>query len=170
MKLGKLNRGSKPKEDIYNYKPSLASGFTFIEVMVAVVIISITALGIMHGTVHSRGMLRSLELRERATEELTNYIEYWQGRIADGKLSIVEKAGDHLGKQIYLVGNSSSDFKVPATLYYDFEKQNSKYNSPVYDAYKIKVWIHWQDFFLQENDPNIVHERILETVMASYNL
>ena len=50
--------------------------------------------------------------------------------------------------------------------------QNSKYNSPVYNAYKIKVWITWQDYFLQENDPyfgDVVHERILETVMIAYN-
>ena len=107
LKPRELNRESNPKEDIYHFTPGISSGFTFIEVMVAVVIISITALGIMHGTVHSRGMLRTLELRERATEELTNYMEYWQGRVADDRLSMVEKAGDNLGKQIYLVGNSN---------------------------------------------------------------
>ena len=168
LKLRKLHRESNPKEDIYYYTPGISSGFTFIEVMVAVVIISITAIGIMHGTVHSRGMLRSLELRERATEELTNYMEYWQGRVADDRLSMVEKAGDNLGKQIYLVGNSNSNLKVPAKLYYNLVKQNSKHNSPVYNAYKIT----WQDYFLQENDPyfgDVVHERILETVMIAYN-
>tara|TARA_B110001454_G_scaffold185694_1_gene182037 strand:- start:1276 stop:1533 length:258 start_codon:yes stop_codon:yes gene_type:complete len=85
---------------------------------------------------------------------------------------MVEKAGDNLGKQIYLVGNSNSNLKVPAKLYYNLVKQNSKYNSPVYNAYKIKVWITWQDYFLQENDPyygDVVHERILETVMIAYN-
>ena len=172
LKFRELNRELNPKEDIYYYTPGISSGFTFIEVMVAVVIISITAIGIMHGTVHSRGMLRSLELRERATEELTNYMEYWQGRVADDRLSMVEKAGDNLGKQIYLVGNSNSNLKVPAKLYYNLVKQNSKYNSPVYNAYKIKVWITWQDYFLQENDPyygDVVHERILETVMIAYN-
>ena len=71
-----------------NYASCTVPGFTFIEVMVAVVIISITALGIMHGTIHSRGMLRSIEIRERATEELANYMEYWQGRVADNKLSV----------------------------------------------------------------------------------
>ncbi len=158
------------KKQIESIKSFLTAGFTFIEVMVAVVIISITALGIMYATVHARGMLRSLELRERATEELTNYIEYWQGRVADDRLSMVEKAGDNLGKQIYLVGNSNSNLKVPAKLYYNLVKQNSKYNSPVYNAYKIKVWITWQDYFLQEDDPyfgDVVHERILETVMIA---
>ena len=147
-------------------------GFTFIEVMVAVVIISITALGIMHGTIHSRGILRSIEIRERATEELANYMEYWQGRVADDRLSMTEKAGDNLGKQIYLVGNSNSDLGAPAKLYYNLVKQNSKYNSSVYNAYKIKVWITWQDYFLQENDlyfGEVAHERTLETVMIAYN-
>ena len=60
LNLRVLNKESNPKEDIYHFTPGISSGFTFIEVMVAVVIISITAMGIIHGTVHSRGMLRTL--------------------------------------------------------------------------------------------------------------
>ena len=147
-------------------------GFTFIEVMVAVVIISITALGIMHGTVHSRGMLRSIEIRERATEELANYMEYWQGRVADDKLSIIELAGNYVGKQVYLVGDSNSSIKVPAMLYYSLQLQNTNVNNSSYKAYKIKAWIQWQDYFLQKGDSHendLVHERTLETVMIAYN-
>ena len=147
-------------------------GFTFIEVMVAVVIISITALGIMHGTIHSRGMLRSIEIRERATEELANYMEYWQGRVADNKLSVIERAGDYTGKHVYLVGDSNSSIKVPALLYYSLQLQNTNVNNSSYKAYNIKVWIRWQNYFLQEGDTHendLVHERILETVMIAYN-
>jgi len=147
-------------------------GFTFIEVMVAVVIISITALGIMHGTIHSRGMLRSIEIRERATEELANYMEYWQGRVADNKLSVIELAGNYVGKRVYLVGDSNSSIKIPAMLYYSLQRQNTNVNNPDYEAYRIKVWIQWQDYFLQKGDTHendLVHERILETVMIAYN-
>ena len=73
-----------------------SSGIGFIEVMTAVVIISIAALGILMGAVHARGELHALEVKERATEELLNYMEYWKGRIADGVLSSSEWSGDCL--------------------------------------------------------------------------
>ena len=46
------------------------SGIGFIEVMVAVVITSIAALGLLMGAAHARGELHALEIKERATEEL----------------------------------------------------------------------------------------------------
>ena len=55
------------------------SGIGFIEVMTATVIISIACIGLMMGVVHARGELHSLEMKERATEELLNYMEYWKG-------------------------------------------------------------------------------------------
>ena len=99
-----------------------SSGIGFIEVMTAVVIISIAALGILMGAVHARGELHALEVKERATEELLNYMEYWKGRIADGVLSSSEWSGDMQGDQIYLYGNAQSSYKVEATLYYDIDK------------------------------------------------
>ena len=154
-----------------NFKSTSCSGFTFIEVMVAVVIISITALGMMHGTIHSRGTLRVIEVRERAIEELTNYMEYWKGRIADDKLSTFELAGNNIGQQVYLVGDVNSDASVSAMLYYSLQPESSNINNANYKAYKIKVWIRWQDFFLQKGDAyqnDVVRERTLETVMIAY--
>jgi Tfp pilus assembly protein PilV len=99
-----------------------SSGIGFIEVMTAVVIISIAALGILMGAVHARGQLHALQVKERATEELLNYMEYWKGRIADGVMSSSEWNGDLQGDQIYLFGNAQSVYKVKATVYYDIEK------------------------------------------------
>ncbi|GIR57243.1 MAG: hypothetical protein CM15mP64_6550 [Candidatus Neomarinimicrobiota bacterium] len=50
--------------------------------MTATVVISIACVGLMMGVVHARGELHSLEMKERATEELLNYMEYWKGRVA----------------------------------------------------------------------------------------
>ena len=71
-----------------------SSGISFIEVMTATVVISIACVGLMMGVVHARGELHSLEIKERATEELLNYMEFWKGRVADGRLSPSERAGD----------------------------------------------------------------------------
>ena len=89
-----------------------SSGIGFIEVMTAVVIISIAALGILMGAVHARGELHALEVKERATEELLNYMEYWKGRIADGVLSSSEWSGDLQGDQIYLYTEFLVDFPI----------------------------------------------------------
>ena len=48
-------------------------GIGFIEVMTATVVISIACIGLMMGVVHARSELHSLEMKERATEELLNY-------------------------------------------------------------------------------------------------
>ena len=87
-----------------NIKKSI-SGVTFIEVMTATVIISIACIGLLMGIVHARSELHALEVKERATEELLNYMEYWKGRIADGNLSASERAGDLDGDEIYLLGS-----------------------------------------------------------------
>ena len=93
------------------------SGIGFIEVMTATVIISIAAVGLLMGVVHARSELHALEVKERATEELLNYMEYWKGRIADGAISLSEMAGDGDGDEIYLFGNAQSKYKVKANLY-----------------------------------------------------
>ena len=45
--------------------------------MTATVIISIAAVGLLMGVVHARGELHALEVKERASEELLNYMEYF---------------------------------------------------------------------------------------------
>ena len=96
---------------------STHSGIGFIEVMTATVIISIACIGLLMGVVHARGELHSLEIKERATEELLNYMEYWKGRIADGSLSVYELAGDPDGDEIFLVGGMGQKSSVEARLY-----------------------------------------------------
>ena len=94
-----------------NFKKTY-SGIGFIEVMTATVIISIAAVGLLMGVVHARGELHALEVKERASEELLNYMEYWKGRIADGAISPSELAGDLEGDEIYLVGSAQSRYKI----------------------------------------------------------
>ena len=155
-------------------KIKASQGFTFIEVMLAVVIITITSMGLMYGVVHARSELRALEIKERATEELSNYMEHWKGRIASGNLSTSDKMGDYSGKEIYLVGNAQADEKVTAKLFYSLDKQDSQYNDENYESYRLKVWVQWKNFM---NTPENTgqhyqkeHERILETVMLVYNV
>ena len=56
-----------------NFKQT-SSGVTYIEEMTATVIISIACFGLLMGVVHARSELHSLQVKERATEELLNYM------------------------------------------------------------------------------------------------
>ena len=152
-----------------------SSGIGFIEVMTAVVIISIAALGILMGAVHARGELHALEVKERATEELLNHMEYWKGRIADGVLSSSEWSGDLQGDQIYLFGNAQSRYKVKATLYYDINKlEGTTEHEPTdFRRYQLDCWIKWKDYMQTPANrwsDKVEKERRLSTVMAVFDI
>ena len=152
-----------------------SSGIGFIEVMTAVVIISIASLGILMGAVHARGQRHALQVIERATVELLNYIEYLNGRIADGVMSSSEWSGDLQGDQIYLFGNAQSAYKVKATVYYDID-QLDKYtdHGPTdFKRYRLECWIKWKDFLQTPANRwsnKVEKERRLSTVMAIFDL
>ena len=152
-----------------------SSGIGFIEVMTAVVIISIAALGILMGAVHARGELHALEVKERATEELLNHMEYWKGRIADGVLSSSEWSGDLQGDQIYLFGNAQSSYKIKATLYYDINKlEGTTEHGPTdFRRYQLDCWIKWKDYMQTPGNrwsDKVEKERRLSTVMAVFDI
>ena len=79
-----------------NHNKNYQSGFSFIEVMIGVLIVTIAAYGMVVGATHARGELRAIAVKERATEELLSFVETMKGRIADGKLSIVELSLIHI--------------------------------------------------------------------------
>jgi len=149
------------------------SGVTFIEVMTATVIISITCVGLLMGVVHARSELHSLEVRERATEELLNFMEYWKGRVADGQLSPSERVGDPDGKEIYLVGSQGARYKIKARLYYKIASVNSntEYGLTSFNRYKVECWIKWSDNFATPPSRyagRVGYERRLSTVMLEF--
>ena len=122
------------------------AGFSFIEVMISVVIVSVAAYGMVVSATPARGELRAMAIRERAVDELIGYVEHMKGRIADGNLTLSEKSGDFMGETVFLFGNEHSSVKIPAKIYY----QNI---TPVYtdsisyiDRYLLHAWIEWQDF------------------------
>ena len=154
---------------------STSSGIGFIEVMTAIVITMIAALGILMGAVHARGELHALEVKERATEELVNYMEYWKGRIADGVMSPSEWSGDLQGDQIYLYGNLQSKYKIIARLYYDINKLNqfTPHGTTDFDRYHLECWIQWKDFLqtpVNRYSDKVTKERRLSTVMSIFDL
>ena len=148
-----------------NFKQT-SPGVTFIEVMTATVIISIACIGLLMGIVHGRSELHSLQVKERATEELLNYMEYWKGRVADGNLSPSERAGDPDGDDVYLVGALGKKNSIRAKLYYDLDRLDrfNDFGSTDFNRYELKCWIRWDDRFITPPGSyagNVVQERKL---------
>ena len=157
-----------------NFKQT-SSGVTFIEVMTATVIISIACIGLLMGIVHGRSELHSLQVKERATEELLNYMEYWKGRVADGNLSPSERAGDPDGDDVYLVGALGKKNSIRAKLYYDLDRLDrfNDFGSTDFTRYELECWIRWNDRFITPPGSyagNVVQERKLSTIMTVFEI
>jgi len=151
------------------------SGVGFIEVMTATVIISIACLGLMMGVVHARSELHALEVKEKATEELLNYMEYWKGRIADGNLSPSERAGDPDGKDIYLVGAQGERYTIRAKIYYKLTRLNkfNDYGTTDLSRYELECWIKWSDYLATPPSRyagRVSKERRLSTIMSVFEI
>ena len=157
-----------------NFKQT-SPGVSFIEVMTATVIISIACIGLLMGIVHGRSELHSLQVKERATEELLNYMEYWKGRVADGNLSPSERAGDPDGDDVYLVGDLGKKHSIRAKLYYDLDRLDrfNDFGSTDFNRYELKCWIRWDDRFITPPGSyagNVVQERRLSTIMSVFEI
>ena len=157
-----------------NFKQT-SPGVTFIEVMTATVIISIACIGLLMGVVHARSELHSLQVKERATEELLNYMEYWKGRVADGNLSPSERAGDYDGDDVYLVGGRGIKNSIQAKLYYDLDRLDrfNDFGSTDFTRYELECWIRWNDRFITPPGSyagDVVQERRLSTIMTVFEI
>lgn len=142
-------------------------GFTFIEVMIAIVIVSVASYGLMLGAVHARGELRALEIRERATEELLSFMEELKGRVADGKLSSYERSGNIQGEPIFLLGDEKEPDRIPAKLFYDPIIEEPADSTGNIDRYRLRAWITWQDYSTKKQ---VVKSREIEMVMMEFPL
>ena len=148
------------------FTKNFQSGFSFIEVMIGVLIVSIAAYGMVVGATHARGELRAIAVRERATEELLSFVESMKGRIADGKLSIIERSGDLQGETIYLFGNKHSQTKLAAKIFYDPITRLLTDSTSNIDRYLLKSWIEWEDFSTPSR--KVLKRQEIEMVMMEF--
>ena len=153
---------------VFKHNKNYQSGFSFIEVMIGVLIVTIAAYGMVVGATHARGELRAIAVKERATEELLSFVETMKGRIADGKLSIVERSGNLQGETIYLFGNQHSQTKLAAKIFYDPITKLLTDSTSNVDRYLLKSWIEWEDFSTPSQQ--VVKREEIEMVMMEFPL
>tara|TARA_B000000460_G_scaffold79164_1_gene55264 strand:- start:916 stop:1383 length:468 start_codon:yes stop_codon:yes gene_type:complete len=151
-----------------NFTNNSQSGFSFIEVMIGVLIVSIAAYGMVVGATHARGELRAIAVKERATEELLSFVESMKGRIADGKLSIIERSGNLQGETVYLFGNQHSQTKLAAKIFYEPVTKLLTDSTSNVDRYLLTSWIEWEDFSTPSK--KVVKREDIEMVMMEFPL
>jgi hypothetical protein len=91
-----------------------------------------------------------------------------KGRVADGRLTGIERSGDLEGKQVFLLGNNENPDKIEAKIYYDPIYEEPSDSSGGMDRYRFKTWITWKDYTSARND--VKKTRVLEMVMLEYPL
>ncbi len=142
------------------------AGFSFIEVMIGVVIVSVAAYGLVLGATHARGELRALAVRERAIDELIGYVEHLKGRIADGNMTITEKSGEFMGETVYLWGNENTQQQIPAKLYYENIVPVFTDSLSYIDRYLLHAWIEWEDYSTPKT--KVIKRADIEMVMLEF--
>lgn len=147
-------------------KRRFQSGFSFIEVMIGVVIISVAAYGMVLSATHARGVLRTITIKERAVDELIGFVEHMKGRIADGNMTLSEKSGDFMGETVYLFGNEQNDVKIPAKIFYENITPVFTDSISYIDRYLLHAWIEWEDFSTPRT--KVVKRADIEMVMLEF--
>lgn len=127
------------------FTPKARPGFTLIEAMVGIVIVTIGVASMLTGVVQAHNILRSAELKERAFEELRAEAELWKGMIAYGQLTAYQKSGDLVGKAVDLEDNPRGKIPMRGTITREPIKlvPDGFTNIP---RYELTVSISWMDY------------------------
>lgn len=145
------------------------AGFTLIEVLVGIVIIAAASVTMFYGAAIARGQMRQIVLKQRALEELSNYMDYWIARVnysnGGANLTNHELAGDQVGETVLLhypwqdITKGSPEEFIEATIYR--EPLRRSYNldfSPQQQPYVvIEAYIVWQD-------PTTIDQNLMDTL------
>jgi len=126
-------------------------GFSLIELSVGSLVTLIAATAVMVGVSSTRSTLRSLYIHERAYEELTNYTNFWKG-----KIGVSGWAGD---------GNWIIEDQ-PVTLEYGEKPRTAKLSRKIiklsddhpFPHYSIETRIVWADLSNGDNNKSMSYE------------
>ncbi|MBS1272117.1 MAG: hypothetical protein MAGBODY4_01255 [Candidatus Marinimicrobia bacterium] len=139
-------------------------GFTFIEVMVTVLIISIAAIGMMQGIAYARGMLRSVKIENQALDALNRYMEEYRGVIAafGGNMSSYIAQPRTPREVVLLEDPNNTGNNVYGYIYRETVEDIQPYNMNNQAFYHLKTWIEWDEY---PND-QITQRRKLEAEVS----
>ncbi|NOZ07928.1 MAG: prepilin-type N-terminal cleavage/methylation domain-containing protein [FCB group bacterium] len=117
-------------------------GFTLMEVILALIIIAAASFGLMKSIAYAKAELNSINLKERAFQELTNYTNYWKARIAGYPSSLPPQVGG-IGDEVILFDQDEGHL-VKGYLFRKIKKISKTGTTAQY--YSLKTWIEWTDY------------------------
>ena len=126
---------------------NVEEGFSIIEILVAMLITTLSVGTIMYGVVTLRETTDGLTMKEKAFDELANYTELWKSKIAAG-----EWTGTNTwtpAKQFNLVDKNNKR-PIRATLFKKGSIINSTYPYPLYS---LETKITWTDRYGESGIP-----------------
>lgn len=131
-----------------------APGFTFIEVLVGMLITGIAAAAMLYGITYARAQIRQVVIQERALDELSSYVEYWIGRLHDNNVTQHEMAGDNRGQEVILYSPiGDPDLAVKGKLYREeIQKEYSYLNPGLSPYYTLTCYLRWRDPVVSEDE------------------
>jgi len=144
-------------------KPLNQSGFSLIELVLAILISFLLGSAIMDGTVLYRKKMVELQVKEKAFEELLNYTDFYKSMIFSGKWtnylqtdfqakegkvilfdSYVDKNNDDNDDHECKSTSNEDDGCIFGTIYYRILEGNSEYISDKYYYLKLNTQIIWE--------------------------
>ena len=132
-------------------KVNYQQGFSLIELAVGSLINLIAATAVMTGVSSTRSTLKSLYIHERAYEELTNYTNFWKGKVGvsgwNGDASWIE--GDPSVTLIF------AEKPITAKVLRKIEKMSLDHPFP---HYTIKTKIIWDDISTGNTEKSMTYE------------
>ncbi len=146
-------------------KSKFQQGFSLIEVMIGVLMISIASYGLILSATYAKGALRSVAIREQAIDQLVSFVEYMKGRIADGHLTASETMGNYQGNIVFLEGDKYSNHKIPAKIFYDHMPVVQSDSTSTIVRRHLRAWITWQDY---STSHKVTKSEEIEVVMMEF--
>lgn len=120
------------------------AGFTLVEVMLAIIIISSASLGLMKGVSLAKAELQSIRLKERAYEELKNHTEYWKARVAAN--IVPQQIGSAQGEDVVLLKDGKGN-EIIGKLFKSRVTEETTPRNSVAKYYGFRTWIEWDEVF-----------------------
>jgi len=132
-------------------KVNYQQGFSLIELAVGSLITLIAATAVMTGVSSTRSTLKSLYIHERAYEELTNYTNFWKGKVGVSGWS---------GDANWITSDPSvtlifGEKPTTAQVLRKIEKMSSDHPFP---HYTIKTKIIWDDMSTGNAEKSMIYE------------
>ncbi|MBT3251188.1 MAG: prepilin-type N-terminal cleavage/methylation domain-containing protein [Candidatus Marinimicrobia bacterium] len=135
---------SKPLK--YHFPPGTSSGFTLVEILVSLIIITVFSSAVMMGVTQVQQLVYKISVRERAYDELVNYTEFWKAKIAANQ--IPTNIGSDDEKEVVLFYQEDGITAISTATLRRSNFQN-RTNPPQSSArhYRFKTEVEWHDIF-----------------------